>query len=220
MVIKLDKGFSYEANPYRAEFPEYLLSQQPELARVFREFFHAVREQHNVTQAGDTTFPWTELTSATSTPLYHVGSYGRFLHPDHGLIFARYVRFVTPGIRAEIGAPVGWAASPAGFNWEVTTDFSASAANRIVGLQASYDLPVDGDYGWVIVEGINIMSVTTHKVGAPIAGERLTWIDDGVAEAGAGNLFGTIVSVSGMVGLGSDLWEVAPGMIRVLPRGA
>src|SRR3546814_3839407 len=66
-----------EVNPFRADVPN--VDQQ-----------RILREQHNLAQAGDSTFHWGVLTEVSATPLYNLGSIGRFYHDEFGISIARY----------------------------------------------------------------------------------------------------------------------------------
>ena len=69
-----------EVNPYRTDVPN--VDQQ-----------RIMREQHNLAQAGDSTFHWGVLTEISAEPLYNLGSVGRFYHDEFGISIARYVKF-------------------------------------------------------------------------------------------------------------------------------
>src|SRR3546814_2082768 len=65
-----------EVNPFRADVPN--VDQQ-----------RILREQHNLAQAGDSTFHWGVLTEVSATPLYNLGSIGRFYHDEFGISIER-----------------------------------------------------------------------------------------------------------------------------------
>src|SRR3546814_7546433 len=66
-----------------------------------------LREQHNLAQAGDSTFHWGVLTEVSATPLYNLGSIGRFYHDEFGISIARYCKFTSFEKTIAKATPVG-----------------------------------------------------------------------------------------------------------------
>lgn len=130
-----------EVNPYRAAEPNTDLQQ-------------ILREQHNVTQAGDSTFHWGVLTDIYNEPLYNLGSLGKFYHDDLGIIHARYCRFVDFNLTDAKATPVGLK-KPGNLPWTVTNQLSLSHADAVIGIALPYDNKVNIGtwYGWVVTEG-------------------------------------------------------------------
>lgn len=130
-----------EVNPYRAAEPNTDLQQ-------------ILREQHNVAQAGDSTFHWGVLTDIYNEPLYNLGSLGKFYHDDLGIIHARYCRFVDFNLTDAKASPVGLR-KPGNLPWTVTNQIGLSSADAVIGIALPYDNKVNIGtwYGWVVTEG-------------------------------------------------------------------
>lgn len=130
-----------EVNPYRADVPN--VDQQ-----------RILREQHNLIQAGDSTFHWGVLTEVYASANYTLGSLGRFFHDDLGMIHARFVKFTKLTQGAAAGFPVGLDLASKS-KWVVTNQFDRSSPDWIVGIALPYNqLAFEGDcFGWVIVDG-------------------------------------------------------------------
>lgn len=207
----------YEGNPFPASVPESIRVRSPETYQFLDQIVILLREQHFVTQTGGTTLPWQLLTKLSVTQLFNLGSRGRFLHPTHGVIVARYVRYRSPKPGLWSGAPVGYYNSKKVFTWEATNRFAQATAPNLVGLCASYLAPADGDYGWVIDDGVNIQSVTYNGASPPYVGQALCWSGDSQvgARLSGSNLLGVIMSLAGLIGLTGTNKELAPGTIRI-----
>lgn len=213
MPSQLSIGLDYESNPYPPTVPGVVGSLSPDLYQFLGGIIRSLRKQHNVTQAGDTTFSWNDLTKIGNIALYDLGSLGRFLHPNYGIVTARYVQFNTPLAGVWTGSPVGFKNTGQNFNWQATTDFSKSNAKAALGLMASYTLPLDGQYGWVLVSGINLQSVVFAGAGAPTFGAELVWSADEHLGSGAGRVLGIVINTTDIVNVGTNLWELPPASI-------
>lgn len=130
-----------EVNPYRVDVPN--VDQQ-----------RIMREQHNLTQAGDSTFHWGVLTEISATALYNLGSVGRFYHDEFGISIARYVKFTKMVETVAKAIPVGLNRK-LNQPWTVTNQLELSDANSVMGVACPYNgLIYSGSwYGWVIVDG-------------------------------------------------------------------
>lgn len=131
-----------EVNPFRADVPN--VDQQ-----------RILREQHNKAQAGDSTFHWGVLTEISATPLYNLGSVGRFYHDQYGIAHAVYVRFNNM-------ERVDAAAFPVGFDlktlepWTVTNQLGRSSRDFAAGVACIYNESIYTPgtwFGWIIIEG-------------------------------------------------------------------
>ena len=141
-----------ERNPYRAHVAEDEATRVADL----REQQRILREQHNFTQAGDTTFDYGLLLKSYPNPEFTLGSLGRFFHDDYGLILARFVQFKDCVDHDYQGQPVGRLK----FNtekvlWRVTNDITKSDPDLIFGFTFFAETPPDGYYGWAVVAGPN-----------------------------------------------------------------
>lgn len=183
------------------------------LFHMMREQTEQLRQQHEKTQAGDTTMPWEFLTRLSTERLYTLGAQGRFYHDDYGMIVARYVQF-SKMIPAEfVNAPAGTLASSDRVDWVVTNDFSRSGPNLVTGIIAAYTLPTEGEYGWVITCGANHTNLKLNAPGLVSQGQDLVWDSfESLSVNGAGTVVGRIWSKKGIANL-------SPGMVFINLEG-
>ena len=174
-AIELPLTQNREINPYRGSTPLALESESSGLTDYLREQAEHVRAQHNITQAGDSTFPWEELTKIGQRRLYTLGSLGRFFHDKYGIIFARYVQFTLMSQGDFGGGPVGLLRTADSVDWRVTNQYLLSSPYRVMGILASYTRPQSEDYGWVIVCGANITSLQLAAKESYVQDGELTW---------------------------------------------
>lgn len=163
-----------EPNPFSAVLPADVSHDDPIAAHV-QEQTQQLREQHNASQAGDSTVGWEFMTKLSKKKLYNLGSQGRFYHDKYGIVFGRYVQFVQmlPGVW--ITGPVGVLNDATLGPWVVTNDFSKSAPEAVAGIITSYSSPVDYDYGWLLVSGANIVPLKQSGVFVPGRNHSLVW---------------------------------------------
>lgn len=157
-----------EVNPYQANTPNV-------------DHQRIMREQHNLLQAGDSTFHWGVLTDIYAEPKYTLGSLGRFYHDQLGMIHARFVKFVDLVKCDSKGFPVGWHTSKREL-WTVTNQLSKSSQLYAVGVAIPYnELAFQGDcYGWVIVDGLVPVEMDIALDSTPIMfGTEYGWSDTG-----------------------------------------
>lgn len=213
-----------ETNPYRPDLPEDLRGISPNLYDFLRETAETLREQHNLTQAGDSTFSWEILTEVDLKPRYNVGSLGRFYHPNYGVIHARYCRISEFKSTEWLGAPVGLRVDGDPLKWSVTNDMSKSNPDLVVGLGGWFVLPPADSCGWVIVNGVNIQSLAIRKQTDLEQFDKFVWgaTDQAQdAKAAPGRVFGSVLGVSADVEevIGTDspyrIWNVPPGFAFV-----
>lgn len=178
-----------EINPYRPTIPEELWDFSPMLARYLREQAEILRRQHNLIQAGDTTFPWELLTSFSDSQIYNLGAIGRFYHPDYGVIVARYVQFTDWAVGAAAVGPVGRVRQGDSQEWVVTNDLEISTNELVVGVAFLQATPSQGSYGWAVFNGVN--PLTMQGLGVPASpSQPYTWQAAGLVKAGG---IGTVV---------------------------
>lgn len=180
-----------EGNPYRPSIPETLRDIIGDSdADFFREQTETLRDQHNKTQAGDTSFPWPILVEVQDRPLYTLGSLGRFWHQDYGVILARYVHFDSMLELANFCVPAGRLRATPAQNWTLTNDVTRSNPDSVVGMIAAYVRPTNGQYGWVIVSGANLSSIENLGTGTR-DGEAFCWATAGaVSPTALGRIVG------------------------------
>src|SRR3546814_14054807 len=107
----------------------------------------------------DTLFPYTTLfrsvlTEVSATPLYNVGSIGRFYHDEFGISIARYCKFTSFEKTIAKATPVGLN-TRLNQHWVVTNRIDLSDPELAMGIACPYnELVYSGSwYGWVIVDG-------------------------------------------------------------------
>lgn len=163
-----------EFNPYRPTIPEEYHDLGGILYDYEKEHREITRQQHNLAQAGDTTFPWEMLAQIQDVQNFTLGSTGKFYHEDYGLIQARYVQFQGMTDVDFPACPVGLLNVNKTLEWVVTNDLLRSNANLVIGLKAAISLPKDGEYGWVIVNGGTI-AASQIEDGPATRGTPLSW---------------------------------------------
>jgi hypothetical protein len=204
-IGQLTRYRKHEPNPYRPDLPEDLRNISPNLYDFLRETAETLREQHNLTQAGDSTFSWEVLTEIDLGARYNVGSLGRFYHPTYGVIHARYCRISGFKSTEWLGAPVGLRTDGDPLKWSVTNDMSKSKPDLVVGLGGWFTLPPEDSYGWVIVNGVNIQGLAIRKRTDLAQFDKFVWGTTDRAQdakAAEGRVFGSVLGVS------SDITEV------------
>lgn len=203
-----------EWNPYRPDLPNDLEDAQPDLHRYLQHQAETLRQQHNVNQAGDSTFGAWLIGQSTPRQLYTLGSLGRFYHESLGLILARYVQFTDWVETPEISAPVGIRASAQTVDWVVTNDFTKSNEDLVVGITFLSAAPTDGYFGWVVFEGANLYPLSRDGGDAPSSAAPLTWSDTGKVTIGSpGRIIGR------HVGTGPDTDLIAAGKVYLRLEG-
>lgn len=220
MSSQLPVGFEYESNPYSPALPDNIGEMSTGLFEYLRTQTETLRAQHNLIQAGDSTFAWQLLNDFSFTAFYHPGVIGRFIHPDYGLIRARYCQFQSPVSGIWSGSPVGFVAGADGLKWKVTADFTLSNLNLLVGQQAGYSIPTSGQFGWVLIDGINTQSLVYYGVSAPAIGTRLVWTDTGKVQdesltISTGDVLGTLVDSTGVSLANPGVWDIPPASVRI-----
>ena len=182
-----------EYNPYRPTLPNEVESVSPVLYDFMRENTDITRSQHNLTQAGDSTFPWELLTKLGPEQQFTLGSLGRFYHDDFGIILARYCQFtqIKPG--PWIHGPVGFLRSDAVVSWRVTNNPALSSANLVAGIMGAIRSPAEGEYGWVLTQGANHMPLQLQPVSEFKQNQELIWGGfEAVAGQGIGRVLGRV----------------------------
>jgi hypothetical protein len=165
-----------ERNPYRA----HLGTNQAELQEDFHEQQRILREQHNKTQAGDTTFDYGLLLKSYPNQEFTLGSLGRFFHDDFGIIIARFVQFMGMLEDDWQGQPVGRLKNKDSFvDWVVTNDFDKSDPDLVLGFNFASEPPADGTYGWMVVHGANPASIRVTTTNLPSQNAQYTWTQTG-----------------------------------------
>ncbi len=177
-TIELTASPTPESNPYRPAIPESIIAIDAEMYDYTRENQEILREQHNLTQAGDTTFPWQLLIKPHDDKLYNLGSISRFYHEDYGTLRARYVQFDAINPSLPVACPVGFLKTAPRFEWVVTNQLLHSDPILAAGINASLVQPVDGQFGWVVIDGPNLQAIENVGTGLAV-GESFGWAEDG-----------------------------------------
>lgn len=171
-----------ERNPYRA----HLDDDAETTRRDLQEQQRIIRQQHNLTQAGDTTFDFGLLLQAYPNQEFTLGSAGRFFHDDFGLIEARYVQFKSMLNLPYQGQPVGRIKNKVGdVDWIVTNDYDKSSSDMILGFTFIHEPPPDDYYGWAVVRGANPSPIRVTGTTIPNQNDAYSWTSTGCLELGA-----------------------------------
>ena len=199
----------YEWNPFRPDVPIRLVDQDPELYDYLRDQAELIRDQHNKTQAGDTTFPWQMLTTAGDRQVHTLGSVSRFEHPDYGLMLGRYVQFSDNWERVD-NPVVGhdktrndWV----GTNIEAKTDLF-----RVIGFASPYLLAIEELYGWCLTHGRGPFPLVVESDTEPQQFQRITWSLElnGLGLVGAGPQVAILLATDYNEALQSDSSSYSP----------
>lgn len=168
---QLPQGVPYESNPFPALVPVGLRDQLGiDGYEFFRTLIETIRVQHTKSISGGTTADWNVLSMRDKTPQFDIGGLGRFKHPIHGIIEARYceLRDTIPG--ANPGGPVDLMMGASGLQWWVSP---LAQSNTTIGFLGSYTSHVLGEFGWIIQTGVNTQGIK-YTGAAPGVGTRLT----------------------------------------------
>lgn len=182
---QLIKRGKHEPNPFRPDLPENLRELSGSLYDFLRETIETLRAQHNLTQAGDSTFSWEILTEVDLLPRYNLGSLGRFYHEKYGVTHARYCKLWMTDEQIPLGSPVGFKVSGGYSPWVVTDMLAKSNSALYVGLGAWFARPPLGAYGWVIQSGVNLQPAVVESGNLPTRFSKLVWKDSGLLGIGA-----------------------------------
>jgi hypothetical protein len=191
-----------DPNPFPPTVPDAIRLLSPELWEYLEYQARTLRNQANKLQSGSDSWPIEYLTLVSATPAYALGSKGRFQHPVFGMIRGVYCRFVE--MLPLNGAPVGFVL---GASWNVSNDFGWSAGERAAGVLPGA-APADDSYGWIIVEGANLLPMSLSE-GVPQVGTELIWSGSGTVSVDAagvvlGRLVGsTLAAGSFLIGVGT-----------------
>lgn len=192
----LDAAPIVEINPYRPDVPtEFFGIGEDGIFYDFqRQVQETLRQQHNLTQVGDTTYHWFVLTKVTEDRKWTLGSLGRFYHEDYGIIIGRYVQFDKMIDSNWLGAPCGRLKTTERTEWVVTNDILKSNPDWVMGFSANFDHIEDKQYGWIIVDGTNLYSIRLDQESFPIRDESIVWSSTAKSKTGiAGRSFGRVV---------------------------
>jgi hypothetical protein len=190
-IFDVESGFHFdytlvagqipEINPYKPQVPESLINipgTGRDLFDYIEENQKTLRLQHNITQAGDTTFPHEMIINSHDVRQFRLGAVGRFYHEDYGIIHARYVQYEKMDQTLRPTAPVGLIKNTGHLDWIVTNRLEISDPHLVVGVQAAYVMPKDGQFGWVTVDGVNLQPIVTEGDGNEI-GTAYVWSASG-----------------------------------------
>lgn len=186
---------------------------QTPVAAFMQEQTASIRQQHNITQAGDTTFSWEILTQVQpeTDKQYTLGSLGRFYHQDCGLIMARYVQFASMSANPVPGSPVGFLKGSKTVDWQVTDRIELSSPDMVAGIIVSYQNVDSKHHGWITVHGALITNVPTLDSGTRAHGETVGWSATGkVSRDAPGRVLGRIqgTQVGPAIGIGALMVEI------------
>jgi hypothetical protein len=162
---------AFSGNTLVVEPPESVAALSPELHQYLRQLNQILHENYERQEAGAATFPASRLLQRYASQQYPLGSEGRFVHEDFGVLRGVFVRFANEA--TESATPVGWDSSQFGHGF-VTTVFAHSDSALFVGLDLTQG---PGEYGWVLSHGIVPANLT---VSGDAAGRFLEWTESGL----------------------------------------
>lgn len=198
-----------EWNPFRPDIPSSLADVDAGLYDYLREQAELMREQHNSTQAGDSTFPWQMFTTPGDRKVHTLGSATRFVHETHGLFLARYVQFST-GWTPKANPVVGH--DKLRGDWVATNQAARTDLFRVIGFAGPYQDSLGGKYGWVLTQGRGQFPIQIISATAPAQFARFTWspANAGVGMIGAGPQVGILLGTVFTQALQEDLTPYVP----------
>jgi hypothetical protein len=195
-----------ESNPFSLTVPDSIRGVSQDLYDFLRSMAQTQRDQHNKTQAGDTTFPWQILQTIDDKQTYNLGSLGSFYHETFGVVQGRYVRFANM-LDTAPGRPVTLLRGDS-FAWTVTNDVTQGSDGAVQGLGVGPTWPKGGQYGWIQVAGANLFALNVESTEKLPIGSSLGWAADGTIQLGSAltHDFGTTAATgdgTGLYGVGS-----------------
>jgi hypothetical protein len=194
VTYELSAGPTPEHNPYRPRIPEQFIDMGNDFYDFYEENQQIHREQHNITQMGDTTFPFQLAIETHDIKQFKLGAVGRFYHEDFGIIQARYVQFVSMEQVGFAQCPVGLLKNKTLLDWQVTNNYELSNPDLVVGISFPFQVPADDSFGWVIVDGPTLQETRNTSTTAAI-GESFAWGASGsVSNIAAGKVIGRRVN--------------------------
>jgi hypothetical protein len=214
--LRIPKTGGSESNPFRPDLPQDIRNISESLFSFMREQVGNLRRQHNATQGGDSTFSWELLTEPEDAPQFTLGSLGRFFHHTYGLILARYVQFADMDHAGEwSGVPLGYHHSQAPFMWRVTNDLTKSRNDLAMGVMGPYVIPQDGQFGWMIVNGVNIQALLSSSI--PVRFARFSWKQTSRVELVGEHSGPPIARIFGdqWIPRGDGPWWIPPGQAYI-----
>lgn len=190
--VRIPPPVPAEWNPFRPDVPHDIAGSAPPLYDYLREQAETLREQHNLTQAGDSSFPWEMATREGARSVHTLGSITRFFHETYGLITGRYVKFSDNWVSSR--NPIVGNDKTRG-EWVVTNKADKATLFRVVGISGPFKEAIGGAYGWVLTGGRSPLPVTLLSSIKPIANQRFTWdlVSNGFASIAAGPAVGLVI---------------------------
>jgi phage gp37-like protein len=174
---------AYSGNPLTVEPPESIEALSPELYAYLRELNKTLHENYERQEAGAATFPADRFLTRYAKQEYPLGSEGRFVHADYGVLVGIFVRFADAALG--VATPVGWDKTQFGKGF-VTKEFAKSESVLFVGFDLSNG---PGEYGWALSQGIlpatlGVTGVSTNRfLEWTVAGMETTPVATGVRVA-------------------------------------
>ena len=204
MADKIPLDPEYQANLFASSLIEMDL---PYMAESMRDFANQVH-------AGDHKVSWTLLTEIGDKELYGLGSHGTFFHPTYGSIKAMYVRYSDS--LTTLGNPVGLDMRQLGKKM-VTDQYPFSHPAACMGLSPAYVLPTANQFGWVIINGINLIETVVEAPIQPEVGEWVSWDQTGRLFRAWNQRVDSFAQICAPIteSLGAGLWKVPPASLRI-----
>lgn len=199
-------GFDVEDNPFDVIPPEDIRRDSPALHEYLTELAAKLRDAYTAQQFEVRSIDESELELLHSTEVYALGTLTQFNHTVYGMMTARFVKFASmTSSSAELG-PVG----ASNGLWEVTNAWSQARANLISGIIGSIEEPVSGQYGWIIVSGVNVNPIQIEAGETVEFGAGLSWNSTGKLSIDVGNRV-----IARYVGSSNDTGTLAAGTVII-----
>ena len=206
-----------EWNPYRPDVPRELAETDPALYEYLREQAEITREQHEATQAGDTTFPWQMIATQGTTKTQTLGSLTRFFHETYGLMQGRYIEYSRHWSGAHQHPWVGHDSTKQS-DWMAIDGGQRTMSPRVIGWSGPYDTNLANKFGWALTQGRGPEDITIVADTRPVAGKRFTWdpSDPSVGVIGPGPAVGMILTMANAAANGTPrngrfAWTIPAG---------
>lgn len=185
----------------------------PELYGFLKDTLAQVRDAHVKNQLGDSTFNWQVMLALDEIPSHTLGSSGSFYHDTYGIFRGTYVQFESIDSGGMVGGPIGFGKD----QWGATNEFGRCRDGICRGLICAESLPLEGQYGWILTQGINFSQLTVDA--AIKSKDSLGWTVDGLVEdQNAGTIGQVLVITAGIIPPGGFTLSLSLGAPNLASR--
>lgn len=160
-----------ESNPFDPTVPDSIRNLSPDLFAYLQQLTSDVRDQQTLSQAGVPTNHWSKMLTIDETPRYTLGVEASFYHETYGVFRGGYVKFDKMNSVSQV-------VTLCDATWTVSNDQTKTVTKEILGLICAAVIPLNGTYGWVLTQGINLHQLIIAGAKAT-RGQAVTWESDG-----------------------------------------